>query len=124
MPDESTSESGMRDLEEKVAHLLEIVDGRSPRIRCETGPTYKIQTDSQEYTSLLYQQMERGLFPKQAELKTVITKSVHELITKPFHEKNPFERRLDELFIEYLPKEWISLDITQEDKNEWSSEHS
>jgi hypothetical protein len=114
----------MRDLEAKVALLSEIVDGRSPRVGSQTGPNHNIQTDSQEYTSLLYQQMERGLFPRQAELKTVITKSVHELITKPFHEKNPFERRLDELFIEYLPKEWISLDITQEDKNEWSSETS
>ena len=77
-PGESTLESGMRDLEAKVAHLLEIVDGRSPEIESETGPTRKIQTDSKEYTSLLYQQMERGLFPKQAELKTVISKSVHE----------------------------------------------
>ena len=77
-PDESTLESGMIDLEAKVQHLLEIVDGRSPRMGSQTSPTHKIQTDSQEYTSLLYQQMERGLFPKQAELKTVITKSVHE----------------------------------------------
>jgi hypothetical protein len=71
-----TPESSMRDLEAKVAYLLEIVEGRS--FCNHPGPAHKIQTDSQEYTSLLYQQMERGLFPKQAELATVITKSVKE----------------------------------------------
>ena len=71
-----TPQTGMRDLEAKLAYLLEIVEGRS--LGNNPGPAHKIQTDRQEYTSLLYQQMERGLFPKQAELATVITKSVKE----------------------------------------------
>ena len=79
----------------------------------------------EEYNSQLYQQLERGIFPKHADLKEVIVNSVFELTNKPWDKKNFFEKRLDELFIEYLPKNFIQFDVEKENQDDsWDLESS
>ena len=80
--------------------------------------SHKIDTREQEYLTQLYQQIERGVFPHHSDLKNIIQRSIHEQVDKPLSEKNSIEKRLDVLFLEYLPKEWVTFEVKQLDNND------
>lgn len=64
--------------------------------------------DQHAYRTDMYKELERGYLPHDIYAKTAIKKAVSNLLYKPNHEKNSIEYNLDQMFIEYLPAEFLS----------------
>ncbi len=66
---------------------------------CEARPS-----NDKDYNRYLYKKLERGVFPKQMTLENAITKSVNELLHKPWSEKTEIEAIMDRYYLENLPQ--------------------
>jgi hypothetical protein len=53
-------------------------------------------SEDKDYNRFLYKKLERGVFPRQMSLKSAITKSVDELLHKPWAEKTEIEAKMDQ----------------------------
>ena len=61
----------------------------------------------------MYKKLERGVFPQQISLKNAITKSVDELLHKPWAEKTEIEAIMDQYYLENLPMAFLQPDDTE-----------
>ena len=57
-----------------------------------------------EYDSDVFQSVERGELPKNISFRTVMFRSISELLYKPDIEKSNIEKKVDMIFMDYLPK--------------------
>lgn len=61
-----------------------------------------------EYNNQLFMKLSREMnIGDDTHIQTEIKSSIEELIAKPNESKTPLEKQMDELFLEYLPKEFI-----------------
>ena len=73
-------------------------------------------SEDKDYNRFLYKKLERGVFPRQISLKNAITKSVDELLHKPWAEKTEIEAIMDQYYLENLPLAFLQPDdIENED---------
>jgi hypothetical protein len=70
----------------------------------EAGPS-----NDKDYDRFLYKKLERGVFPRQITLENAITKSVNELLHKPWSEKTEIEAIMDRYYLENLPPALLQL---------------
>jgi hypothetical protein len=61
-------------------------------------------SEDKDYNRFLYKKLERGVFPRQISLKSAITKSVDELLHKPWAEKTEIEDEMDQYYLDNLPQ--------------------
>ena len=60
-----------------------------------------------EFNSKLYFDLERGMFPEEISVKSAMAQALDDLLWKPISQKNVIEQRLDALYLEYLPPQFI-----------------
>jgi hypothetical protein len=60
-------------------------------------------SEDKDYNRFLFKKLERGVFPRQISLKNAITKSVDELLHKPWAEKTEIEVMMDQYYLDNLP---------------------
>jgi hypothetical protein len=72
-----------------------------------------------DYNKILYKKLERGVFPPEISLKSAITKSVDELVHKPWAEKTEIEALMDHYYLDNLPQGFLPpVDIENDMVNE------
>jgi hypothetical protein len=73
-------------------------------------------SEDKDYNRFLYKKLERGVFPRQISLKNAITKSVDELLQKPWAEKTEIEAMMDQYYLDNMPPAFLRPgDIKNED---------
>ncbi len=73
-------------------------------------------SQDKDYNKILYKKLERGVFPRQITLENAITKSVNELLHKPWSEKTEIEAIMDQYYLDNLPPAFLPHpDIENED---------
>jgi hypothetical protein len=77
-----------------------LVGGLKSERRVSLGPR---PTEDKDHNRFLYKKLERGVFPRQISLKSAITKSVGELLHKPWAEKTEIEAMMDQYYLDNLP---------------------
>ena len=81
-------------------------------------------SNDKDYNRLLYKKLERGIFPRQISLKNAITKSVDELLHKPWAEKTEIEAIMDQYYLDNLPPALLQQgDLKNEDRAPEESKH-
>ena len=70
-------------------------------------------SNDKDYNRFLYKKLERGIFPRQISLKNAITKSVDELLHKPWAEKTEIEAIMDQYYLDNLPPALLGPDDMQ-----------
>ena len=89
------------------------VSGPKGDNRISLGPR---PSEDKDCNRFLYKKLERGIFPQQITLKNAITKSVGELLHKPWAEKTEIEAIMDQYYLENLPPALLQQgDIQNED---------
>jgi hypothetical protein len=90
-----------------------LVGGLKSDKRMSLGPR---PSEDKDYNRFLYKKLERGVFPRQISLKNAITKSVGELLHKPWGEKTEIEAIMDQYYLDNLPPALLGPgDIENED---------
>jgi hypothetical protein len=72
-------------------------------------------SEDKDYNRFLYKKLERGVFPPKISLKSAITKSVDELIHKPWAEKTEIEALMDQYYLDNLPPGFLPPDKIEND---------
>jgi hypothetical protein len=67
-------------------------------------------SEHKDYNRFLYKKLERGVFPRQMSLKNAITKTVGELLRKPWSEKTEIEAIMDQYYLDNLPPAFLQPD--------------
>jgi hypothetical protein len=75
--------------------------------RMSLGPS---PSEEKDYNRFLYKKLERGVFPPQISLKNAITKSVDELLHKPWAKKTEIEAMMDQYYLDNLPPAFLRPD--------------
>jgi hypothetical protein len=73
-------------------------------------------SQDKDYNKFLYKKLERGVFPPHISLKSAITKSVDELVHKPWAEKTEIEALMDQYYLDSLPQGFLPADDIENDK--------
>ena len=60
-----------------------------------------------EFNTKFYFDLERGKFPKEISVKGAMGQALEDLLWKPIEQKNVIEQRLDALYMQYLPEQFI-----------------
>jgi hypothetical protein len=74
-------------------------------------------SEDKDYNRFLYKKLERGVFPRQISLKNAITKSVDELLQKPWAEKTEIEAMMDQYYLDNLPPAFLRPGDTEIEDN-------
>jgi hypothetical protein len=74
-------------------------------------------SEDKDYNRFLYKKLERGVFPRQINLKNAITKSVDELLQKPWAEKTEIESMMDQYYLDNLPPAFLRPGDTEIEDN-------
>jgi hypothetical protein len=72
-------------------------------------------SEDKDYNRFLYKKLERGVFPPHISLKSAITKSVDELVHKPWAEKTEIEASMDQYYLDNLPPGFLPPDKIEND---------
>jgi hypothetical protein len=72
-------------------------------------------SQDKDYNKFLYKKLERCLFPPKISLKSAITKSVDELVHKPWAEKTEIEALIDQYYLDSLPQGFLPPDDIEND---------
>jgi hypothetical protein len=73
--------------------------------KIEAGPC-----EHTDYNRFVYKKLERGIFPRQISLKSLLVKSLGELLNKPWSEKTEIESSLDQYYLDNLPPAFLEQD--------------
>ena len=60
-----------------------------------------------EFDTKFYFDLERGKFPKEISVKGEMAQALDDLLWKPIEQKNVIEQRMDALYMQYLPEQFI-----------------
>jgi hypothetical protein len=111
------TDSPGKDSQAQHTELAQALDRmKAESIKCRTknikeqldGPCAEFgQHDYHAYRTDLYKELERGYLPRDIYAKTAIKKAVSDLLYKPNNEKGAMEYNLDQMFIEFLPYEFL-----------------
>jgi hypothetical protein len=105
----------LRNLDQSLIEIRSILASNSVGIlkwdgRMSLGPR---PSEDKDYNRFLYKKLERGVFPRQITLKNAITKSVDELLNKPWTEKTEIEAMMDHYYLDNLPPALLRLGDTE-----------
>jgi hypothetical protein len=72
-------------------------------------------SEDKDYNKILYKKLERGVFPPEISLKSAITKSLDELVHKPWAEKTEIEALMDQYYLDNMPQGFLPPDDIEND---------
>jgi len=66
-----------------------------------------VHTSAKEYDTDVFQALERGELPTNISFKRTMFSAINELVSKPNNKKSDIEKKVDQIFVDYLPEVFV-----------------